>query len=340
MNPLEKIAALFAELKKTALNSTAVKMLQQKKKELDDFIKSKEDELAFNWNKIEKDFTQDVEIWTGNVCSISDRCRNDIAGGNEDTSTSISADALLSVIGNIDMRFTIAVEILKGAAKAMESEDCNNLSSFNDKWMKNLKKQTVDFYLFKMYVYSKYNLLDPSSKLKDMTDDDLIPIMDSYLEERLFEPEKMSRLYTDAWLASTKDKDIGYWAEKDEDAGYIVIKMVYVCPILTVFNMADLTTNGTWKSKAYIDDVEKPDGTKQRLANEYTEDTKLVNLPYKIVVKIEVQVQSGESKSLPDSRFHKTPKGKWSKDFGHDQLISTWFEKVQNNLTINDLSAE
>ncbi len=337
---------LAAEFKEEVLNSTAVKMLEEKKEEFEKFVKEikiKEDKLPFEIEKIEREFGDAIKIWILEACQISDRCRNDIAGGNEKTdSTPISVSALLTIVGNIDMRFTVAIEILKGAAKLMESKKPNNLASFNHQWIESLKAQKIDFLPFKFYLYNKYNFYGSDSELNNMTEAEVLKVMDLYILDRVIEPKKVGRLYTDAWLASTKDKDTGYWAAKDEDAGYICIRMIYVCPVVTYFNLEDIATNGTWKlSKAYIDDVEKPAGTKQRLINEFDAETKLIDLPYKVVVNIQVQQNSPGRKFLPDNnKFYKTPGGDWKKISGNPTLINTFFKKMKNKYTLNDLTAE
>ncbi|CAA6799885.1 MAG: Unknown protein, partial [uncultured Sulfurovum sp.] len=322
------------EMKNEILNSTAVKMLDQKMQEYEEILESREAELDLNWKSLESYFDKAISAWTTKVCGVSERCRNDIASGNEGDSTPILAGALLTVIGNIDMRFTIAIEILKGAALAMKSEECNNLASFNHKWQESLEKQTIHFVQFKGYLYAKYKILDPASELKNMDEYDIQVIIDKYLEVRLCSNKDMSRMYTDAWLASTKDKDTGYWGTNDNDAGYIVIVMTYIYPTVFLSDLDKIFTHGTWQYKAYIDDVEKPAGTKQRLVNQFNGGTKLVDLPYKVVVEIQ------QGTKHMKCRFQKNPEGVWSTEMGPPQLINTWKEQVQNTLTLNHLSAE
>ena len=345
MDPIDKLNAFLEEMKNEVLNSTAVKMLEQKMQEYEEILESREAELDLNWASLKIYFDRAISDWITKVCQVSETCRGDIASGNEGDSTPILAGALLTIIGNIDMRFTIAIEILKGAAQAMKSEECNNLASFNHKWQKNLRAQKIHFVEFKGYLYAKYNILDPASELKNMDENDVQVIIMSYLGEKLFPYENISRHYTDAWLASTKDKDTGYWhwGEKDNDAGYFFIKMTYVCPTVTIFNMEDIATNGFWKdSVVYIDDVEKPAGTKQRLINQFGGGKKIVDLPYKVVVELQVQAQSnGKFLLAPNkSRLQKTHEGTWTTEYGHATLISNWKTKMKNSLTLNDLTSE
>lgn len=345
---MEQAATLLAEMKEMAKgNATALAMLDDKEQELISILINSN---PISWTTVEKHYLSEVNDWIGQAERESDRAKGYITQENESSDAPILLDALVSVIGNIDMRFTIAVEVLKGVAALMESEPSGSLTEFHTSWIKSLRKQKPHFGEFKEYIYrTLYGLdyqgmLDPNIFSTPLpTQDQIIEKITPYIAGRVLPAGAFQKLYVDIWLKSTKDKDTGFFATKDNDAGYICINMRYICPAVTIFNMDDLIENGIWKlKKAYVDDVERPKGTKEALLSTYG-NISLVDLPYKIILKIDSEgAQGGVGINLPihDQVFHKTTEGKWKRKRGDERLFLNWFRKQSQKIKLKDLGVE
>jgi hypothetical protein len=141
-----------------------------------------------------------------------------------------------------------------------------------------------------------------------MDDEDILKIMNSYIEERLIKPEVMSKIYTDAWLASTKDEkyEKNWGGQNDNEAGYIEQIKLDIDE-----GISEVNTNGLYYAKKGIRKVLKMVTKQIRFSG--IKETELIVLLYFCKQVLDMEIRMSESRvlvNLLNTQFKKVLKAK------------------------------
>lgn len=313
---------------------------------------------GIDWWESEKYYRQLIREWIAEVITMSNLCFSHINKKEDADETPIILDALLSVIGNIDMKFTIAIEIFKATASLFKSNPAKTLVGFHKEWIDGLseqKKVERNFGQVRKYLESKFYVLknNDSDCTSDCSEDIGAEVVnqevidkeiENYVAAKLGPSANAKELYLQSWLSSFTDRDNETdVVDPKERAGYVVINMRYICPVVTMFNMNSLTETGIWKLKnAYIDDAEKPEGTKDAIEGIFG-NIPLVELPYKLILKVSSEGANGNrgiNLMNPQQQFIKDKNGNWDNRKGDPRIFDNWLRKQSRIIRVNNLGSD
>lgn len=349
MTKREQAAKLLEELQTMAAgNATATKIVKTYQTKYDSYKPTGNNPV--NWFQVKEAFIAKVDRWILAVQGSSEAVKGYIGDANEAKEGSIAISSLQTIIGNINLKYTVAVEILKAAVALSKNEPIDTLNQFHAAWRKSLdaQKGAFHFSLFETYFVSNY--VTPSCSKNDYEHNFVIQVLNQYLEATLIPAKNIESIYLDAWVNSAKDKDQTLWGwgeSSDKDAGYICINLTYTTPLVHLINSGsvDVFSDGIWRPAsgrplAYIDDMPRPTGTKEAIEITYG-NIALIDLPYKVVVKVQVAPHPGTKPLIAGVffEFTKARNGQWSHT-GNPKLFNAWAATQARKYKVSDLSPE